>query len=332
MSAPAPEALLPAGVTAWVLGSGRAGHQSHCLGVARALGLEPEIRPVRTSGLFSALSPFGPIDPRDAPARSASPIAPPFPDIAIASGRKTVPYLRRLRAAARGKTFTVFMEDPVVGASLADLIWAPEHDRLRGENVIVTPTTPHPLGPGLLAAARARPDPRIAALPAPRAAVIIGGPSAHYRFSADDDARLVDAIRALVALGFSVMATPSRRTGKATRAAVRAAVAEAGGRGFFWDGDGDNPYAHMIANADAIIVTGDSVNMVSEALATDAPAYVIEPTGGHPKMRRYLDGLIAGGYLRRWDGRIDLWRHAPLDATSVIAAEIARRFKLFRGV
>ena len=196
----------------------------------------------------------------------------------------------------------------------------------------LAPTTPHPLRPALLAAARAHPDPRIAALPAPRAAVIIGGPSAHYRFSADDDARLVDAIRALVALGFSVMATPSRRTGKATRAAVRAAVAEAGGRGFFWDGDGDNPYAHMIANADAIIVTGDSVNMVSEALATDAPAYVIEPTGGHPKMRRYLDGLIAGGYLRRWDGRIDLWRHAPLDATSVIAAEIARRFKLFRGV
>ena len=141
MNETAPETLLPAGVTSWVLGSGRAGHQSHCLGVARALGLDPVIRPVRTSGLFSALSPFGPIDPRDDPARPASPLAPPFPDIAIASGRKTVPYLRRLRAAARGQTFTVFMEDPVVGASLADLIWAPEHDRLRGDNVIVTPTT-----------------------------------------------------------------------------------------------------------------------------------------------------------------------------------------------
>jgi uncharacterized protein len=322
---------LPEGTVAWILGSGLAGHQIHCLGVARALGLEPLVKPVRTRGFFPALSPFGPIDPRDAPGRPGSPIAPPFPDIAFASGRKTVPYLRALRASSKERTFTVFLEDPRVGAGLADLIWAPEHDRLRGDNVIVTPTAPHSLRPALLAAARATPDPRIAVLSSPRAAMIIGGPSAHHAFTPKDDAALAGVARDLLAAGFAIMATPSRRTGAATIAALRGAFASAPARTFFWDGAGDNPYTQIIANADVVVVTGDSVNMVGEALATTAPVYVYEPSGGHPKMRRYLDGLIARGLLRRWNGRVEQWSHEPVDATGVIAAEIARRYRVFRS-
>ena len=315
-----------------MIGSGRAGHQSHCLGVAGALGLDPVLKPARITGVFAALAPFAPIDPRDAPARAGSPLAPPFPDIAFAAGRKTVPWLRALRKAARGKTFTVFLEDPRVGAGVADMIWVPEHDSLRGDNVLATPTTPHGLRPAALKAARENLDPRIAALPPPRAALMVGGPSAHYRFSPADDAKLADAAKALLARGFSVMATASRRTTPATAAAVRAALADAPQRTFFWDGGGDNPYVAMIANADVVLATGDSVNMVSEALATGAPAYVIEPTGGHPKMRRFLDGLIAGGHLRRWAEVVEDWRHSPLDATETIAAEAAKRYAAFRAL
>jgi mitochondrial fission protein ELM1 len=321
---------LPAGTVAWVLGSGRIGHEVHCLGVIDALGLDPVLKPIRTSGFFSSLSPFGPIDPRDAPDRPGSPIAPPFPDIAIASGRKTVPYLRRLRAASAGKTFTVFLEDPRVGAGLADLIWVPEHDRLRGDNVIVTPTTPHSLSPAVLAMAREHPDSRIVALPAPRATMIIGGPSAHHAFTRKDDTALAGVARDLLADGYSVMATASRRSSEATIAALREVFSKAPDRTFFWDGTGDNPYVHMIANADAIVATSDSVNMVGEALATSVPVYLYEPTGGHPKMHRYIDALVARGLARRWNGKIEDWTHEPIDATGVIAAEVARRYVVFR--
>lgn len=279
-----------------------------------------------------ALAPYAPLDPRDWPMRVGSPFAPPFPDILIAAGRRTVPVLRALRRAARGKTFTVFLEDPRVGASLADLIWVPQHDRLRGPNVIVTPTTPHPLRPDVIWAARKNIDPRIAALPSPRAAIVIGGPSAHYRFTPADDMALADAARMILAQGFSLMATPSRRTAPSTVGAVRAALSGAPERVFFWDGEGANPYAGMIANADAILVTGDSVNMVSEALATGAPSYVYEPAGGAAKTRRFLDGLIASGHLRRWNGVIEQWRHEPLDATGTIAAFVAARYEEWRAL
>ena len=320
-----------AGAVAWVFASGAAGHEVHCLGVASALGLDPIIKPVRTRGLFPALSPYGPIDPRDAPGRQGSLMAPPFPDIAFAAGRKTVPYLRHLRAASAGRTFTVFLQNPGVGAGLADLIWAPEHDRLRGGNVVVTATSPHSLGPATLAAARAAPDPRIAALPSPRAAMILGGASAHYTFTPDDDRALAGIAGDLLAQGFSVMATPSRRTSAATLASLREALAIAPERTFLWDGAGGNPYVGMIANADAIVVTGDSVNMVGEALATSAPVYMYEPSGGHPKVRRYLDGLIGRRLVRRWAGRVEDWRHDPVDATGEIASAIVRRYQAFRA-
>ena len=324
---------LPAGTICWILGSGLIGHETHCVGVARELGLDPVLKRVPTSGIFAALSPYGPIDPAHAPGRAGSVIEPPFPDIAIASGRKTVPYLRRLRSAARGRVFTIFLQNPGVGAGMADVIWVPEHDRLRGDNVVVTLTSPHPMRPALLEAARHAPDPRIARLPGPRAALILGGPSAHHSFTPADNAALANIARDLLAQGFSVMATPSRRTVPETFAALREVLATARDRSFLWGGevDGPNPYPHMIANADALVVTGDSVNMVGEALATTAPVYLYEPTGGHPKVRVYLDRLLGAGLVRRWEGRVEDWRHDPVDATSVIATEIARHYAAFRS-
>ena len=90
---------LPPGTSAWVLASGKVGHEVHCIGIARELGLDPLLKQVAPRALFGALSPFGPIDPRDSAKRPGSLLAPPFPDIVFAAGRVTVPYLRHLRRA-----------------------------------------------------------------------------------------------------------------------------------------------------------------------------------------------------------------------------------------
>ncbi|WP_442881052.1 ELM1/GtrOC1 family putative glycosyltransferase [Bosea sp. (in: a-proteobacteria)] len=116
--------------TLWVLTDGKAGDEVQCLGVAERLGLAPEIRRVSPGRPWSWLMPRGPIDPREGPDRPGSPLRPPFPDIAIASGRRAVAYLRALKKASNGRSFTVFLKDPRTGATAADLIWVPQHDRL----------------------------------------------------------------------------------------------------------------------------------------------------------------------------------------------------------
>ena len=243
------------------------------------------------------MTPWGPIDPRDAPVRAGSPIAPPFPDLAISAGRRTVPYLRHVKRASGGRTFTIFVKDPYTGPGTADVIWIPEHDKLRADNVVVTLTPAHRLRPEVFGSARVAPDARLRGLPHPRVAMVLGGKGVNHRFEPADIARLAEIARTIAGTGASLMVTPSRRTPPAALAAIEAALgpALAAGRAFVWDGQGANPYAQILAHASAIVVTGDSANMVGEATATGAPVHVYEPTGGHPKVTRYLDRLVAGG-------------------------------------
>jgi mitochondrial fission protein ELM1 len=141
---------------------------------------------------------------------------------------------------------------------------------------------------------------------------------------------MTEAIRAIETQGFSVMATPSRRTPPELIAAVRAGLGTT--EAFVWDGQGDNPYLHMLALADALLVTGDSANMVGEATATGAPVHVFEPTGGRSrKLAGAIDSLARIGAVRRFSGKLEQFGYAPIDSSSQIAAEISRRFRQSRG-
>ncbi len=324
-------ALLPLSTKVWVLSDGKIGDETQCFGVAEVLGVAAQRRLIAPRRFYAWLMPYGPIDPRDRPDQPGSPLVPPFPDIAITAGRRTVAYLRHLKRESGGRTFTIFMKDPYVGTRAADLIWVPQHDKLRGPNVIVTATPAHRIRADLLAAARKTSDPQLAALAAPRIAMILGGPSTHHRYSQANEQELAAIARRLADQGLSVMVTGSRRTPQSTLAAVKAALADAPGRHFIWDGTGDNPYVAMLALAESILVTGDSVNMMAEAVATGTPVHIYEPEGGHPKMTAYIDHLIAVGAARRWTGQLEHWSYAPIDATLAIADEVARRYLAFRN-
>ncbi len=324
------DALLGEGVRVLLLGSGKAGHEVNAIGVAEALGAPYELRRVDPRKPFVWLSPYGPVDPRDRAGRAGSLLTAPLPDIVIASGRVTVPYMRAFKRAAGGRVFAVFLQDPRFSRAIMDMIWAPEHDRLRGPNVITTLTSPHPFSQRRLAAARAAPDARLGDLPSPRCAVALGGPSGAQHFTPADVARLRAAISAIAAQGFSVMATPSRRTPPELVAAVREGLGDA--PGFVWDGTGDNPYASILALADAVLVTGDSANMVGEATATGAPVYVFEPSGsGSNKLSLGIDALARLGAVRRFAGAIERFCYEPIDSSGQIAREIARRFLASRA-
>jgi uncharacterized protein len=317
---PSPQGGGERNLTAWVLTDGKAGDETQCLGVAEALGLTPEIRRVAPRSPFSWLMPFGPIDPREAPTRPAGSLAPPFPDLLIASGRRAVAYVRAVKRASGGRTFTVILKDPRTGTGAADLIWVPEHDKLRGPNVVATLTSPHRISAARLAETRVRPDPRLAGLPTPRVAVLAGGDSRHHRFTAGDVARFTDHLRRLAGSGASLMITASRRTPPALREALQDLADE---RGFFWDGTGDNPYLAMLALADAVVATADSANMVGEAAATGAPVLLFEPSGGHPKLSAFIAGLARHGAVKPFSGGLEAWPYEPLDSTPVIAAAVA---------
>lgn len=327
------------GVSCWVLTDGKVGDLVQCLGVAERLGLATEERVVHPRAPYFWLMPHAwrlpwiGIDPAETPGRAGSPLQPPWPNIVIASGRRAAPYLPAIRHAAGGKTFTVLLKDPRTSPAIADFLWVPEHDRMRGPNVLTTLISPHRITPEALTDLQANPPQPIAALPHPRVAVLIGGDSKDFRYVDADIRRFAAAIGAVAATGAGLMATASRRTPPALAEAARRAVEASGG--WFWDGRnpdsaGENPYRALLANANAVIVPAESVNMVGEALATGKPVHVFRPSGGSRKIDQFLARLDGLGVTRPFSGSLESYTYPPIDATPVIAVELARRYAEFR--
>src|SRR5262249_12425995 len=126
--------------------------------------------------------------------------------------------------------------------------------------------------------------------------------------------------------GVGVAVTPSRRTDPAVTRALTETLVPLGG--YVWDGSGDNPYFGMLALADAIVVTMDSVSMMSEAVATTAPVLLAKLPGRSRRNRLFVEGLLRDGRVREFAGRLELWPVAPLDDTPAAAAEMCRRLGL----
>lgn len=322
-----------AGAKAWLVTDGKTGMDVQAKGVADALGLAAEWRHVAPTGAFRMLAPWGPVARSEGVGAGGSRFGPPWPDVVIATGRLSIPYVRSIRRRAGLSTYTVVLQDPRTGPRTADFIWVPEHDRLRGPNVFTTPTAPHSFSAARIDELRARVPAEIGRLPGPRVSVILGGKNGVYKFTDACDDRLKGALASIAALGASFLITPSRRTHPRLLRAVDEATSAS--PRILWDGTGENPYPHFLAHADLLVVTADSVNMTGEACATARPVLVFRPEGGSAKFDRFHQRLEALGATRTLPSRLDAlpaWTYEPINAADAIAAEIARRMARRRGM
>lgn len=321
-----------AGARAWIITAGMAGMDVQVRGVAEALGLDYEVKHVSPKGIWKLAAPWGPVAPAERFGQPGSKFKPPWPEVAIALGRRSVPYMRALRRWAGAQTFTIMMLDTRAGLKVADVIWVPEHDRLRGDNVITTLTSPHSFTARRLAELRKNVPAEIEALPRPRVALVLGGKNKIYNFTDADYARLENGLRSLGKLGASFLITPSRRTH-----ARLLEVADVATRDFpriLWKGKGPNPYADFLAQANVLVVTADSVNMTGEACATGRPVLVFTPSGGSAKFQRFHAALQAHGATRPLPDHLETvpeWSYEPVHSADDIAAQIEQRWRARRS-
>lgn len=301
--------------------------ESQCRGLSEALGLEAVVKRVnpRLPWLMLPVSwwpfPFRALGP------GSDRLAPPWPDLLISCGRKSIAVALAVKRASGGRTFLVHVQDPLMNTAAFDLVAAPRHDGVRGENVIATRGALHPVTPAKLARAAEHFASYFAMLPRPLVAVLIGGANGRVHFTPEETAEIADQLAALARkTGAGLAVTPSRRTGAERERILRERLAAVGA--FVWDGSGENPYLGMLALADHILVTADSVSMASEACATGKPVYVIPLAGGSRRHRRFHDELEEQGLTRPFAGTLEHWRYAPLLDAEVVAAEVRRRLAI----
>ena len=243
--------------------------------------------------------------------------------LAIGCGRQAALATRLLREHGAQ---AVQILDPRIRTSHWDAVVAPQHDRLRGANVVELLGSLNPVQDGWLGASRAA-FAALGKLPGPRTALLIGGPTSDMRMSMRRLDRWLRDVRKVVEReGGSVLATTSRRTPPAMVARVKKRLQ--GLPGIVWSGsvDGRNPYAGLLGWADRIVCTADSVNMISEAAATRAPVFVAGDRQLHGRPRRFVEALRERGRVRPFDAVLAPFDAEPMRETQRVAALLRERF------
>ncbi|MGE4279484.1 MAG: mitochondrial fission ELM1 family protein [Magnetospirillum sp.] len=307
----------------WVLADDRAGNVGQCLGVAEALGRPFVVKDIRYAALAKLPNLVRGAGLMGVTPESRAALVAPWPQLVIAAGRRTAPVARWIKRQG-GSRLVQIMDPGPGGRAEFDLLAVPRHDGgLHGANVMEMTGAPHRVNAAKLAQAAEVWRPRFAALPRPWVGLIVGGDTRKRPFSPAMAADLGRRVAAL-AQGGSILVTTSRRTSPAAEAALFATIPEPR-LTHSWATGGDNPYFGLLALCDALVVTGDSVSMVSEACASPAPVYIYAPFGWVVAKHAHLHAdLYAQGYAKSLpdNGGLESWSHPPLNAACQVADAI----------
>lgn len=257
----------------WALLGHRTGDNNQVLALCDALGLPFKtlslrynlLRAIKGKYLGATLATLTP--------DAARHVQPPWPDLVVAIGRRSVPVARWIRKQSGGLCKLVLIGHPRVEPGEFDL-------------VITTPQYPVPAHDNVmlltLAMARQQKSPEAtpaeakftSSLPRPHLLLAIGGPTKYYDLPR---AGMVAAARRIAARaearGGTLIAVSSRRTGTAIVDDIRDALAATRHRLV----TGRSPrFSLLLADADEIFVTADSMSMLSEAVLTGNPVGIVD--------------------------------------------------------
>lgn len=252
----------------WLLIGTRVGDANQQIALAEALGFPFEIKKIDYNELrrIPFVRRFGlTIVAR----RSRHLIAPPWPDLIIATGYGSVAVARYVRKQSGGRAKIVHIGNPRTDTADFDLqVTTPQYPRKAARNVLALP---FPIGnPAQAITPDVEEIEWLARIPAPLRLVAVGGPARHWEL---DHCALAEAIATIGAKSpsGSLIVCTSPRTRPSTRRLLRrivtgerAAIVEHFPR-----------FAVLLATADEIYVTADSVSMISEAALTGKPVGLI---------------------------------------------------------
>lgn len=332
--------------TIWILSHARAGDRDQMLALARALGWQATIKRITFRAAKLAAVPF--LARLLFDARRSDPLDPPWPDLVLCAEGRASAIARVIKARSQGAVKTVCLGRPAGRPGNFDLVITTPQFRIRPAANVVELALPF------------APEVRQASGPdeghaRPLTAVLVGGTSLPDRLDRQAAVELALAVVNRIGRGTCVFLT-SPRTDPGAAAALSETV-PAPHLVHPWRRGGDNPYWRIVAAADRVVVTSDSVSMVMDAFAAGKPVSIYRLPQHHtaknriadwldtrkgaawlfdhgiietrPDRRRLFDNLAAQGRLT-WFGEAPATGHAaPVADETAIA--VARVRDLFAG-
>ncbi|MBI1275515.1 hypothetical protein GC177_06045 [bacterium] len=207
------------------------------------------------------------------------------PDIIIAAGRRAGLAARHFKQRLGGRVKLIQLMDPGAHRQDFDLLILPTHDThaaglaAKHANILLCRGALHRLTPQRIEQEARTRKPDVKAYKAPFIAVVIGGSTRYGEFTEADAARLARRLNALAEdRHATLLITTSRRTGQAATDSLLAGLTVPH-HYWLWHADmtrETNPYPGMLGLADEIVVTGESMSMLSEACLTGKPVWIAD--------------------------------------------------------
>lgn len=311
----------------WVITDGSAGMENQCIGLAEAMKLSFTVKRIKTTKPWKWLPPQLWISPLSCLEEDSDLLNPPWPDIVITCGRQAIPMSRAIRKASKGACFTIHIQTPNATIRDFDLVIVPEHDKLRGDNVLVSYGSLTRITSEKLGSEKKKFAPQLGELTSPVVTVLVGGKNRCYEMNESTMADLcADLLAVQKNTNCHFLVTASRRTGEANTAKLKETLQ--GLPHIYWDGIGENPYFAFLEKADAIIVTADSVNMVCEAATAGKPVYIFSLPGGNRKFNSFHQSMQDRGYTRPLHPQLESWTPPLLDETTRMAGIALEKFRI----
>ena len=255
----------------WVVTGYRAGERGQILALAEALGWRYEIKHLSYTsidwlpGLLRLKSLIG-IN------RSlSSNLAPPWPDLVISAGMRNEPVCRWIRMQSGNRTKLVQVGRPWVQIEEIDLIvTTPQYRLPERDNVLQNTGTLNLVSKESMASAADRWSDRLGHCKQPLIGVVLGGHSGPYTFGPKTAARMAEVLSAMATEenGSLAITTSARTSSQSIDAFLRSIDCPYYLYRWSQDDADENPYLGILSIADRIVVTSDSVSMISEAVAT----------------------------------------------------------------
>jgi len=193
-----------------------------------------------------------------------------LPNISISCGRKSVYASIQLKKILKDKITTIHIQNPKINIKKFDYVISPNHDNLKGDNVINSVGALHHL-----TYSKIKNSKTLFEIPKNKIilTIILGGENNHYTFNSEIFINFLKKINNLNKDDnkYYFLFICSRRTNNNF---IKIINEKFKNNCFVWDKKNTNPYLYSLKLADFIIITSDSTSMVSEASITGKPVYV----------------------------------------------------------
>ena len=249
-------------------------------------------------------------------------------DVIISCGRKSVIPSIHLKNNSNKKVFNIHIQDPKVDLKHFDFIVAPEHDSIKGQNVISTKGAIHYLNENEINENKdylnsfIKKDERIIWT------LIMGGPTKYYDYSTKNIKEIFTTLSELSKKhNFQLVIIPSMRT--PTNIIQYANDYFGDDHTVIMDVD-KKAYLSALAIAQNIIVTCDSSSMISEAALTGKPIYVasILPKKNDKRFQKFRNLFRELNIIKNLGEEIEDWNYEKLDETNRVANIIKQKINL----